>query len=114
LEGEIVPTDSVLFPSGTGEPPSLTALDVTALQNVTDPWHRSRLAEESAKQLRALVALALEIRRDAVRELVDKHGAHHDRVARHLGVSRARVSQLVTDSTGLNSHGNTTPSGVAA
>ena len=93
-----MPTDSVLFPSGAGETASLTTPDVTALQDVADPWHRSRLAEESAKQLRALVALALKIRRDAVRELVDQHGAHHTRVARHLGVSRARVTQLVTSS----------------
>lgn len=109
-----MPTDSVLFPSGTGEPPSLAPFDVTALQNVTDPWSRSRLAEESAKHLRALVAFALQVRREAVRELVDKHGAQHDRVARHLGVSRARVSQLVTDSAGLNVGGDTTDSKVAA
>ena len=108
-----MPTDSVLFPSGAGETPSPAPLDVTALQDVADPWHRSRLAEESAKQLRALVALALQIRRDAVRELVDKHGAHHTRVARHLGVSRARVSQLVTGSAALHDGVDTTDSAVA-
>jgi transcriptional regulator with PAS, ATPase and Fis domain len=90
-----VPTDSVLpLTNGVGDAPS-DPINVTALQDVADPWRRSRLAEEVAKQLRTLTAIVLDIRREAVRELVDKHGAHHTRVARHLGVSRARVGQLV-------------------
>lgn len=93
-----MPTDSVLpLADGTGNTPSVSPLDVTALQEVADPWRRSRLAEEVAKQLRTLTAFVLDIRREAVRELVDKHGAHHTHVARHLGVSRARVGQLVAD-----------------
>lgn len=91
-----MPTDSVLSHlTEVGNTPVLTSLDITALQDVKDPWRRSRLAEESAKQLRALVEFALQVRQDAVRELVDEHGVHHTRVARHLGVSRARIGQII-------------------
>lgn len=110
-----MPNDSFLPPIGDAEDtPSLAPLDVTALQDEKDPWRRSRLAEESAKHLRVLVEFALRIRQEAVRELVDEHGAHHTRVARHLGVSRARVGQLVTPSATQRSEAEVSGSQVIA
>jgi DNA-directed RNA polymerase specialized sigma subunit len=78
------------------DPPALLTLDQAALLDVADPWRRSQLADELVKQLRALASVVLQIRSEAVRELVHQHGAPRSRVARHLGVSRARVSQLVS------------------
>ncbi len=94
-----MPTDSVHSPAIT-EPdqvPSLTPIDVAALRDVADPWHRSLLAEEAARQLRTIRSVILGIRRDAVRELIRKHHKRQHQVALHLGVSRALVGQLASE-----------------
>lgn len=82
-----------------GTPLVPLALDKTALLQVTDPWHRCRLADELAKNLRMLADMALQVRGDAVRELINKHGARPSRVATHLGVSKTRIGQLVAGTT---------------
>jgi DNA-directed RNA polymerase specialized sigma subunit len=64
------------------------------LRSVVDPWRRSRLADDLAKQLRELTTFALQVRSEALGELVTQ-GALRTQIAEHLGVSRARVSQLL-------------------
>jgi protein involved in temperature-dependent protein secretion len=71
------------------------ALDEAALRAVSDPWERARLATELAAQLQARSAEVFDVRRDAVRELVLRRGETRTRVARYLGMSPARIGQLV-------------------
>lgn len=73
----------------------LLALDETALRAVTDPWERARLAAELAAHLQKRATAVLDVRRDAVRELVMKLGAARSRVARYLGLTPTRIGQLV-------------------
>ncbi len=70
--------------------------DEVALRALSDPWERARLASELAAQLQARSARFFDLRRDAVGELVLHRGETRTRVARHLGMSPARVGQLVT------------------
>ncbi len=90
-----------LLPIAQREPGTLPVLDLdrVALLRITDPWRRSKLAHDLARHLEALTETALQIRGDAVRELVCKHRARPAWVARHLGVSRARVGQLLAATT---------------
>jgi predicted XRE-type DNA-binding protein len=83
-----------ISPSAPSDPLALVTLDQAALLNVSDPWRRSQLADSLARHLRALANTVLQIRTEAVRELVHEHGAPRSHVARHLGVSRPLVSQL--------------------
>jgi len=73
----------------------MLALDEAALRAVSDPWERARLASDLAAQLQARSAELFDVRRDAVRELVLRRGEKQSRVARYLGMSPARVNQLV-------------------
>lgn len=75
------------------------ALDEAALRAVTDPWERARLAAELAAQLQERSTVVLNVRRDAVRELVVKLEAAPSRVARHLGLTTTRIGQLVRATT---------------
>ena len=88
---QIVPGQRVGGDSAT----KMLALDEAALRAVSDPWERARLASELAAQLRARSAELFDVRRDAVRELVLHHGETQSHVARVLGMSPARVYQLV-------------------
>lgn len=76
--------------------PDVLALDETALSAVVDPWERARLAAELAAHLHQRSLAVLAVRRGAVHELVVKLGTAPSRVARFLGLTPTRVSQLVT------------------
>ena len=75
--------------------PEVLVLDEAALRAVTDPWERARLAAELATHLQQRATAVLDVRRDAVRELVVKWGAARSRVARYLGLTPTRIGQLV-------------------
>jgi hypothetical protein len=87
---QIVPGQRVGGNSAT----KMLTLDEAALRAVSDPWERARLASDLAAQLRARSAELFDVRRDAVRELV-RRGEKQSRVARYLGMSPARVNQLI-------------------
>ncbi|WP_433732572.1 hypothetical protein ACQP2Y_46765 (plasmid) [Actinoplanes sp. CA-051413] len=76
------------------DPPSFASINVAALQTIADPWHRSRLAAEQARCLEAQMATLLQIRRDAVGELVNSHRTPLSKVASHLGLTKSRIGQL--------------------
>lgn len=65
------------------------------LRKITDPWRRSELAEALVKQLETITAAVLQIRDGAVRELVSQHRTSQAKVARHLGVSKTRINQVI-------------------
>ena len=88
-----VPTSDRLVAPGTPTEP--LTFDPAALYAVTDPWQRARLADELADQLRQLSAVVFDVRRAAVRELVEERQARRSQVARHLGKSAARICQLL-------------------
>jgi predicted XRE-type DNA-binding protein len=81
-------------PRPVHDPAAFAVIDVDALLTITDPWHRSRAAAEQAKALESQVAALLQIRRDAVGELVNQHRTPLSKVASHLGLTRQRISQL--------------------
>src|SRR5207248_872901 len=64
-----------------GALPATLDFDEAALLNVTDPWHRSKLADDLAKQLTDLASTARRIRTEAVRELIGEHGVKQQQVA---------------------------------
>ena len=74
---------------------ALANLDEATLRAVSDPWERARLATELAVHLQQRSAAALDVRRDAIHELVVKVGAARSCVARFLGVTPTRIGQLV-------------------
>lgn len=82
-------------PVDDGSATTMLALNEAALRAVSDPWERARLASELAAQLQARSAELFDVRRDAVSELVLRRGETRTRVARHLGMSPARVGQLL-------------------
>jgi len=71
-------------------------IDHDELQQITDPWRRSQLADALAKHLGHVAAAVLQIRDGAVRELVSEHRTPQAHVARHLGVSKTRINQVIT------------------
>jgi hypothetical protein len=73
---------------------SRTAIDVAALLQITDPWHRSQLAHVQVRQLEAQVDALRTIRRDAVGELVNQHRTPLAKVAAHLALTKGRIGQL--------------------
>ena len=89
---QIVPSQRVGSDNGATTP---LAPDEAALRAVSDPWERARLASERAAQLQDRAAELFILRRDAVRELVLRRGEKQSRVARFLGMSPARINQLV-------------------
>jgi hypothetical protein len=76
------------------DPPAFVPIDVTSLLRVTDPWRRSQLAAEQVRHLEPHVTALLQIRRDAVGELIHKHQTPLSKVASHLGLTTSRISQL--------------------
>jgi hypothetical protein len=82
-------------PEGEGAYDDMLTLDETTLRAVADPWERARLADALAAHLQQRSAAVLDVRRDAVRELVVKLGAARSRVARYLGLTPSRIGQLV-------------------
>lgn len=88
----------VPVPPVGGSVDSLTLSHVDAsLTAVPDPWERARRASQLIDALRHLSRAVFGVRRDAVRELVEEHRASKALVARELGVSHARVHQLLED-----------------
>jgi predicted XRE-type DNA-binding protein len=85
-------------PPKRGDALTLPTLDQAELRRITDPWRRSQLADALVKQLAMLSSAALRIRSEAIRELIKQHRTSQARIARHLGMSRTRVGQLVTAS----------------
>ncbi len=81
--------------AGDDSAPKLLALDEAALRAVSDPWERARLAAALLSDLHERAAVALEVRRDAVHELVVKRATSKSRVARFLGITPSRVGQLL-------------------
>lgn len=73
-----------------------TAAELSVALSVTNPTARARLAGELITVYLALMRYASVVRRDAVMELVEL-GASRADVAAKLGISRARVQQLVVD-----------------
>ncbi|GIF08880.1 hypothetical protein [Actinoplanes siamensis] len=92
---QIIP---VQHPDGEAAHDVLT-LDEAALRAVTDPWKRARLADELAAHLQQRFVAVLDVRRDAVHELVIQLGTARSRVARYLGLSATRIGQLLTSRT---------------
>jgi hypothetical protein len=88
---QIVPGQRV----GDDNATTVLALDEVTLRAVSDPWERARLAAELATHLQQRSAAVLDVRRDAVHELVVKLGAAPSRVARYLGLTPTRIGQLV-------------------
>lgn len=74
--------------------PATVSVDVAALLTIADPWHRSRLAADQARCLEAQMATLLQIRREAVGELVNDHRTPLSKVASHLGLTKSRIGQL--------------------
>ena len=81
-------------PVATPSPTSLTVDRAAALLDL-DPWERARQAHVLVELLQRLSGVVLDLRRQAIRELVDKHQAPKAQVARHIGVTPTRVGQLV-------------------
>lgn len=71
------------------------AVDETALNAIPDPWERARVAAELLDHLQQRSAVVMTVRRDAVHELVTKVGATHSKVAELVGLTKARITQLV-------------------
>lgn len=81
----------------SGDSPSVpTHNPATALLQLADPWERARQAEVLSRQLHQSRTAVLRVRRDAVRQLVRELRAPQAQVARHLGLTKARIGQLVT------------------
>lgn len=70
------------------------SVNVAALLTIADPWHRSRLAADQARRLEAQMTTLLQIRRDAVGELVNDRRTPLAKVASHLGLTKSRIGQL--------------------
>ena len=73
---------------------SRAVIDVAALLQITDPWHRSQLTHKQLRELEPLVDVLRVIRRDAVGELVHKHQTPLAKVAAHLALTKGRISGL--------------------
>lgn len=84
-----------LEPSGRVPTPNWALTAASRLESIADPWERSQMADTLATRLAALCTAVLAIRAAAVRELVIQHRVSQAEVARHLGISKARVHQLV-------------------
>jgi hypothetical protein len=82
-------------PLDASDPPARLAINEKALLELNDPWDRARAAEDEAKRLMTLVSVILRVRSEAVLELIHRHKTPPSRVARHLGISKQRVGQLV-------------------
>lgn len=91
---------SVLLPPHLDSQVSTFPALPATIRGIADPWRRSQLADDLAKQLRAAAKAVLKIRSEAIRELVVQHKTPHARVASHLQLSRARISQVVTSASG--------------
>jgi hypothetical protein len=93
----VVPVQTEVEGSAPGASTLPRAVDEAALLAVTDPWERARQATELAGHLQRLSNAVLRIRREAVCELV-AGGTPPAHVARYIGRTRARVSQLLESS----------------
>lgn len=74
--------------------PPLSTSEIATLLTIADPWHRSQLADEYAKNLEVQLSAVLTIRRDAVGELVNQHQTPLSKVATHLSLTKSRICQL--------------------
>jgi DNA-directed RNA polymerase specialized sigma subunit len=79
----------------SGRDIAVLKVDEAALRAVPDPWERARQANVLAEVLRRLSAAVLDVRRQAVLQLVVQQQVPQAQVARHLGMSGTRISQIV-------------------
>jgi hypothetical protein len=73
---------------------ALPTVDETVLLAVADPWERARRASQLHEQLQQATATVLQVRLQAVRELVSA-GKKPPAIGRHIGLSGERVRQLL-------------------
>ena len=70
-------------------------IDLQAVEHIADPAQRAQHAHQAAAQYQALVSELYRIRRGALDELVSQ-GRTHAQIAELLGMTRGRVTQLLT------------------
>lgn len=70
-------------------------IDMQAVEHIADPAQRAQRAHQGAAQYQALVNELYRIRRGALDELVAQ-GRTHAQIAELLGMTRGRVTQLLT------------------
>lgn len=69
--------------------------DIDEVAGLSDPLERARRAHQLVGDLSALSTEATRLRREALEEVLNRGNLSQSEIARHLDVSRARVSQLL-------------------
>ncbi|MEV0732412.1 hypothetical protein [Polymorphospora sp. NPDC050346] len=100
-EVETPPLQRTEIPAETWERARVTTMLVDLARaaawtwSAPSTWERARFATILVDLLKRLSSVAAEVRRQAVEELVDGQRVPQARVARHIGVSTSRLSQIV-------------------